>query len=146
MLHTSAKIYSKPFQIKGTSNLVYLASLSSNTQKCPCGPNERRIIPKVPLLSLFLAMKGGSYFSLLRKDGTRRKLHFYLFQRHNDYEAFILKVGLIFFPLFVIRIKFCCSCCSFSNAGISYTLSRSGRPAIFARDPDGNALEFTQVD
>lgn len=31
-----------------------------------------------------------------------------------------------------------------SDAGISYTLSKSGRPAIFARDPDGNALEFTQ--
>ncbi|XP_078428912.1 lactoylglutathione lyase / glyoxalase I family protein [Wolffia australiana] len=34
----------------------------------------------------------------------------------------------------------------FDGAGIQYTLSRSGRPAIFARDPDGNALEFTQVD
>ncbi|KAF3326892.1 hypothetical protein FCM35_KLT08522 [Carex littledalei] len=34
----------------------------------------------------------------------------------------------------------------FDEAGINYTLSRSGRPAIFARDPDGNALEFTQVD
>eukprot|EP00262_Sarcandra_glabra_P019302 TRINITY_DN7235_c0_g1_i1.p1 TRINITY_DN7235_c0_g1~~TRINITY_DN7235_c0_g1_i1.p1 ORF type:complete len:222 (+),score=32.24 TRINITY_DN7235_c0_g1_i1:47-667(+) len=34
----------------------------------------------------------------------------------------------------------------FDKAGINYTLSRSGRPAIFARDPDGNALEFTQVD
>nr|CAD1843116.1 unnamed protein product [Ananas comosus var. bracteatus] len=34
----------------------------------------------------------------------------------------------------------------FDKAGISYTLSRSGRPAIFARDPDGNALEFTQVE
>ncbi|CAN6336485.1 unnamed protein product [Urochloa humidicola] len=33
----------------------------------------------------------------------------------------------------------------FDKAGISYTLSKSGRPAIFARDPDGNALEFTQV-
>lgn len=32
------------------------------------------------------------------------------------------------------------------GAGIQYTLSRSGRPAIFTRDPDGNALEFTQVD
>ncbi|XP_057766478.1 glyoxylase I 4 [Salvia miltiorrhiza] len=32
------------------------------------------------------------------------------------------------------------------KAGIPYTLSRSGRPAIFTRDPDGNALEFTQVD
>jgi hypothetical protein len=30
--------------------------------------------------------------------------------------------------------------------GISYTLSRSGRPAIFTRDPDANALEFTQID
>jgi len=27
-------------------------------------------------------------------------------------------------------------------AGVSYTRSRSGRPAIFCRDPDGNALEF----
>ncbi|KAJ0977944.1 hypothetical protein J5N97_013418 [Dioscorea zingiberensis] len=34
----------------------------------------------------------------------------------------------------------------FDKAGITYTLSRSGRPAIFTRDPDSNALEFTQVD
>lgn len=34
----------------------------------------------------------------------------------------------------------------FDKAGIPYTLSRSGRPAIFSRDPDGNALEFTQVE
>ncbi len=27
-------------------------------------------------------------------------------------------------------------------AGVPYTRSRSGRPAIFCRDPDGNALEF----
>ncbi|KAG8100682.1 hypothetical protein GUJ93_ZPchr0013g34968 [Zizania palustris] len=33
----------------------------------------------------------------------------------------------------------------FDKAGIKYTLSKSGRPAIFARDPDENALEFTQV-
>lgn len=26
--------------------------------------------------------------------------------------------------------------------GIAYTLSKSGRPALFCRDPDGNALEF----
>ncbi|CAI0387750.1 unnamed protein product [Linum tenue] len=32
------------------------------------------------------------------------------------------------------------------EAGHPYTLSRSGRPAIFTRDPDANALEFTQVD
>ncbi|KAI5556575.1 hypothetical protein BDE02_18G045300 [Populus trichocarpa] len=32
------------------------------------------------------------------------------------------------------------------KAGIPYTLSRSGRPAIFTRDPDTNALEFSQVD
>ncbi|XP_044464483.1 uncharacterized protein LOC123195002 [Mangifera indica] len=32
------------------------------------------------------------------------------------------------------------------EAGIPYTLSKSGRPAIFTRDPDANALEFTQVD
>lgn len=28
------------------------------------------------------------------------------------------------------------------QAGIAYTLSSSGRSALFCRDPDGNALEF----
>lgn len=32
------------------------------------------------------------------------------------------------------------------QAGIAYTLSRSGRSALFCRDPDGNALEFVQVE
>lgn len=27
-------------------------------------------------------------------------------------------------------------------AGVPYSLSQSGRPALFVRDPDGNALEF----
>jgi glyoxylase I family protein len=31
-------------------------------------------------------------------------------------------------------------------AGIAYTLSRSGRPALFCRDPDGNAVELIQLD
>jgi glyoxylase I family protein len=30
-------------------------------------------------------------------------------------------------------------------AGIPYTLSRSGRAALFCRDPDGNALEFIET-
>jgi glyoxylase I family protein len=30
-------------------------------------------------------------------------------------------------------------------AGIPYTLSRSGRRALFCRDPDGNAVEFAEV-
>ena len=29
-------------------------------------------------------------------------------------------------------------------AGVPYTLSKSGRPALFCRDPDGNAMEFVQ--
>jgi len=29
-----------------------------------------------------------------------------------------------------------------NNAGIEFERSRSGRPALFCRDPDGNALEF----
>jgi catechol 2,3-dioxygenase-like lactoylglutathione lyase family enzyme len=29
-----------------------------------------------------------------------------------------------------------------SAAGVHYTLSASGRPALFCRDPDDNALEF----
>lgn len=31
-----------------------------------------------------------------------------------------------------------------SRAGIRYTMSRSGRAALFCRDPDGNALEFVE--
>jgi glyoxylase I family protein len=31
------------------------------------------------------------------------------------------------------------------EAGIPYTMSKSGRPALFCRDPDGNALEVSQV-
>ncbi len=31
-------------------------------------------------------------------------------------------------------------------AGVAYTLSRSGRRALFCRDPDGNALEFIESD
>lgn len=32
-----------------------------------------------------------------------------------------------------------------SLAGVAYTLSQSGRPALFCRDPDRNALEFIEV-
>jgi glyoxylase I family protein len=30
------------------------------------------------------------------------------------------------------------------QAGVAYTLSHSGRPALFCRDPDGNAIELIQ--
>lgn len=33
----------------------------------------------------------------------------------------------------------------FEQAGIPYTLSRSGRPAMFCRDPDGNAIELVEA-
>ena len=36
-------------------------------------------------------------------------------------------------------------CQRLDKAGISYTLSKSGRRAMFCRDPDGNALEFIEV-
>jgi len=31
------------------------------------------------------------------------------------------------------------------TANVVYTLSRSGRPALFCRDPDGNTLEFIEI-
>jgi len=31
-------------------------------------------------------------------------------------------------------------------AGLTYTLSQSGRRALFVRDPDGNALELVSLD
>jgi len=30
-------------------------------------------------------------------------------------------------------------------AGVAYTVSRSGRAALFCRDPDGNTLEFVET-
>ncbi len=33
-----------------------------------------------------------------------------------------------------------------SEAAISYTMSRSGRNALFCRDPDGTALEFIETE
>jgi glyoxylase I family protein len=32
-----------------------------------------------------------------------------------------------------------------NSAGVGYTLSRSGRRALFCRDPDANALEFVEL-
>lgn len=32
------------------------------------------------------------------------------------------------------------------RGGLAYTRSRSGRAALFCRDPDGNALELVEVD
>lgn len=34
---------------------------------------------------------------------------------------------------------------AFDGAGVPYTMSMSGRAALFCRDPDGNALEFSAV-
>ncbi|MCB5184740.1 VOC family protein [Methylobacillus gramineus] len=34
---------------------------------------------------------------------------------------------------------------AFDQAGIEYSMSMSGRAALFCRDPDGNALEFSAV-
>ena len=34
---------------------------------------------------------------------------------------------------------------SLEYANVSYTLSQSGRSALFCRDPDGNALEFVEI-
>jgi glyoxylase I family protein len=31
------------------------------------------------------------------------------------------------------------------RAGVTYTMSRSGRRALFCRDPDGNGWEFMEV-
>jgi glyoxylase I family protein len=32
-----------------------------------------------------------------------------------------------------------------NNAGITFTRSRSGRTALFCRDPDNNGIEFIQI-
>ena len=37
-------------------------------------------------------------------------------------------------------------CMRLDTQGIPYTMSRSGRAALFCRDPDGNAVELIEVD
>jgi len=37
------------------------------------------------------------------------------------------------------------ACKKMELANIAYTLSRSGRPALFCHDPDGNAVELCEV-
>lgn len=34
----------------------------------------------------------------------------------------------------------------FDAAGVNYSISKSGRVALFCRDPDANTLEFVEVD
>jgi len=34
---------------------------------------------------------------------------------------------------------------SLDRSGVAYSLSRSGRRALFVRDPDGNALELVEI-
>lgn len=36
-------------------------------------------------------------------------------------------------------------CVRLTGHGVAFTLSKSGRKALFCRDPDGNALEFIQT-
>lgn len=36
-------------------------------------------------------------------------------------------------------------CNALDAAGVAYTKSMSGRAAVFCRDPDGNALEFSSI-
>jgi len=47
-------------------------------------------------------------------------------------------VALLIRDLDVLRQKL-------EASGVAYTLSRSGRRALFCRDPDGNALEFIEA-
>ena len=36
-------------------------------------------------------------------------------------------------------------CRQLEGAGVEYSVSKSGRKALFCRDPDGNALEFIEI-
>jgi glyoxylase I family protein len=36
-------------------------------------------------------------------------------------------------------------CAALERASVAFTVSRSGRRALFCRDPDGNALEFIEL-
>lgn len=57
--------------------------------------------------------------------------------------------GIYTLLIYKLRFCFCLNDRFFFSfqlfVGIEYTMSKSGRPALFTRDPDANALEFTQI-
>lgn len=88
--------------------------------------------PELGFAGIFYALQGGGQIHLMAlpdpDHGTIRPAHGGR-DRH---------VALGVADLGVIRHRL-------DNAGIAYTMSRSGRKALFCRDPDGNAIELVQA-
>jgi len=81
---------------------------------------------------------------LFYKLGNRQQLH--LMCTHNPYQDCEKPAhGGRDFHIALSVSSIQCSCEKMDRADIPYTLSRSGRAALFCHDPDGNAIELCEV-
>ncbi|MDT8376497.1 MAG: VOC family protein [Mariprofundaceae bacterium] len=94
---------------------------------------ERDVRPDPGFPGLFYGLGGGQQLHLMQIDDPCGG---YLRPEHGGRDRhFALAVDAL--DRFAEQLE---------QAGIAYTMSRSGRAALFCRDPDGNAIEIIQGD
>jgi len=88
--------------------------------------------PDLGFPGLFYSLGGGQQLHLMQIDDP---YHGYEQPQHGGRDFhFALAMDDLSSLVFVL-----------DQAGVGYTRSRSGRAAIFFRDPDGNAIEIVQL-
>jgi len=90
---------------------------------------SRAARPELGFEGIFYALDGGHQLHLMRLDSPYRDC---ALPAHGGRDRHI---ALGVDDLDKVRTRL-------DSAGISYTTSRSGRAALFCRDPDGNAVEL----
>jgi glyoxylase I family protein len=88
--------------------------------------------PDLGFEGIFYALEGGRQIHLMRLDNPYRDCEL---PAHGGRDRH-LALGVD--DLAAIRSRL-------DAAGIGYTMSRSGRAALFCRDPDGNAIELCET-
>ncbi len=87
--------------------------------------------PELGFDGIFYRLEGGGQIHLMRLDNPCTGCHV---PEHGGRDRHL---ALAVADLQGIRR-------ALEHAGIPYTMSRSGRAALFCRDPDGNAIELLQ--